>query len=64
MAISDMDKRTDGNRSENGRAESMAPAEQISAVIERGRADYAAGRVVEGTEAALAAIQRRRVTRA
>lgn len=64
MAISDMDKRADGDHSENDDAGSMALVGLIDAVIERGRADYAAGRVIEGTEAALAVIQQRRVTSA
>ncbi len=44
-------------------AEEAAYEERLMAVVERGRADYAAGRVVEGTQAALAAIEQRRASR-
>lgn len=40
-------------------AEKAAYEERMRSVVERGRADYAAGRIVEGTEAALAEIERR-----
>jgi len=44
-------------------AEQAAYEERLIAVVERGRADFAAGRVVEGTEAALDAIAQRRSSR-
>lgn len=44
-------------------AEEAAYAERVRAVVERGRTDYAAGRVVEGTSAALAEIAKRRASR-
>ncbi len=44
-------------------AEEAAYEERLMAVVERGRADYVAGRVVEGTQAALAAIEQRRASR-
>ena len=44
-------------------AEEAAYTERVRAVVERGRADYAAGRVVEGTSAALAEIAKRRASR-
>lgn len=44
-------------------AEDAAYEARMAAVLERGRVDIDAGRVVEGTEAALAEIERRAVAR-
>ncbi len=44
-------------------AEQAAYEERMLAVVERGRSDFAAGRVVEGTAAAFAAIEQRRNAR-
>ncbi len=44
-------------------AEQAAYEERMRAIIERGRADYASGRFVEGTDAALVAIEQRRAAR-
>lgn len=44
-------------------AEDAAYEARMTAVLERGRADIAAGRVVKGTETALAEIERRAAAR-
>ncbi len=47
------------NRALQDAAEQAAYEERMRAVVERGRAEYAAGAVVEGTAAAVAEIERR-----
>lgn len=44
-------------------AENAAYEERMRAVLERGRIDYATGRLIEGTDSALAEIERRAAAR-